>query len=366
VSRSLILRFRGRSVVSTIRMDSGGLDRLGPSVRREVGPARALIVTDARVGALYAARARRALAGAGIVVSTVRAPRGERAKQARHLARIWDACAEAGLGRGDAIVALGGGAVGDLAGFAAATWLRGVAWVCVPTTVLAQVDSSVGGKTAIDLPGGKNLAGAFHQPRLVVIDPQTLASLPVRERRAGLAEVVKMGMAVDPALFRWLESHSTALAAGEPRTLAAAIEQAVRAKARVVQLDEREAGPRTALNFGHTAGHAIETALGYRHVRHGEAVAIGMRIAARLSVREAGLPEAARDRLEALLDALGLPRRMPPLRLAALEAAMRMDKKRGADGVRWVLTTRMGHASLPRLTSGRLVRSLLIEAGARR
>jgi len=366
VPRLLTLRFRRAAAAPLVRIDTGGLDRLGALVRRTLRPGRVLLVTDARVGTLYGARARRSLARAGIAVAILRVPRGEAAKQARHLARVWEACAAAGLGRGDAVVALGGGAVGDLAGFAAATWLRGVPWVCVPTTVLAQVDSSVGGKTAVALAAGKNLAGAFHQPALVLIDPATLATLPARERRAGLAEVVKTGMAVDASLFRWIEPRLDALAAGDIGALAGAIERAVCAKARVVLRDEREAGPRTALNFGHTAGHAIEAALGFRRIRHGEAVAIGMRIAAALSVREAGLPEAQRARLEAALDRLRLPRRMPPVPLAALERAMRQDKKRGAAGVRWVLTPRMGHASLPRLMSGRLVRSVLIDAGARR
>jgi 3-dehydroquinate synthase len=366
VPRLLNLRFRDRAASSIVRIETGGLDRLGTLVRRRVGPRRVLLVTDARVGALYGARARRSLVRAGVETHALRVPRGEAAKQPAQLARVWNACAAAGLGRGDAVVALGGGAVGDLAGFAAATWLRGVAWVCVPTTVLAQVDSSVGGKTAVDLAAGKNLAGAFHQPALVLVDPATLATLPARERRAGLAEVVKTGMAVDATLFRWIEARLSALAAGETRALAGAIERAVRAKARIVQRDEREAGLRTALNFGHTAGHAIEAALGYRRMRHGEAVAIGMRIAAALSVRAAGLRDAERARLDAVLDALRLPGRMPPLPLFALEKAMRMDKKRGTAGVRWVLTTRIGHASLPRLMTGGLVRSVLIEAGARR
>ena len=366
MSRLLTLRYPGRAASSIVRIDTGGLDRLGSRVRRAIGPRRVLLVTDARVAVLYGARVRRSLAGAGIGVTLHRVPRGEAAKRPEVLARVWDACAAAGLARGDAVIALGGGAVGDLAGLAAATWLRGVPWVCAPTTVLAQVDSSVGGKTAVDLRAGKNLAGAFHQPALVLIDPATLATLPPRERRAGLAEVVKMGMAVDAALFRWIERHLEALAAGRTAALAGAVERAVRAKARVVQRDERESGPRTALNFGHTAGHAIEAALGYRRIRHGEAVAIGVRIAAVLSVRAGGLRAQDHARLEAVLDRLGLPRRMPPLALAALERAMRLDKKRGDAGVRWVLTPRMGHASLPRLISGRLVRSALIDAGARR
>jgi len=255
--------------------------------------------------------------------------------------------------------------VGDLAGFAAATWLRGVPWVAVPTTLLSQVDSSIGGKTAVDLPEGKNLAGAFHQPAGVLIDAETLETLASRQVRAGLAEVVKMGMAVDAALFRWCERERDALAGGLPSALAQAAERAVRAKAGVVRRDEREAGPRTALNFGHTTGHALEAALGYRKLLHGEAVALGMRVAARLSVSEAGLADRDRARLEALLDRLRLPRRLPPLAVRALLAAMRHDKKRTRAGVRWVLTPRVGFASVPRLISGRLVRAALLAAGAR-
>jgi 3-dehydroquinate synthase len=264
------------------------------------------------------------------------------------------------------LVALGGGVVGDLGGFAAATWLRGVTWVGVPTTLLAQVDSSVGGKTGVDLTAGKNLVGAFHQPVLVVADPDTLATLPARQLRAGLAEVVKMGMAVDAPLFRWTERHAEALRAGDPATLTAAVRAAVAVKARVVRRDqrEREGGARAALNLGHTLGHAIETAQDYRGVLHGEAVAVGMRAAANLSVRLAGLPERDRLRLEDVLDRLGLPRRMPPTPAARLHAAMRLDKKR-AGRVRWVLTPRIGHASVPRPIDRRLVQAAMLEVGAR-
>jgi 3-dehydroquinate synthase len=364
--RDLLIRYAARPRVSRIRIEPGGLARLGELSAVGGRARRALIVTDSRVASLYGQRAARSLRGAGLTPTFVLVPRGESAKRVRHLERLWRAFAAAGLERQDVVVALGGGVVGDLAGFAAATWLRGVAWIGVPTTVLAQVDSSVGGKTAIDLVAGKNLAGAFHQPTAVLIDPETLVTLPVRERRAGLAEVVKMGMAVDRSLFEWCEASLGDLAAGRIGALAEAVARSVRAKAAVVRRDERESGPRTALNFGHTAGHAIEAALGYGRVRHGEAVAIGMRVAASLSTRAAGLAPGARDRLLNALDALSLPREMPPLRLDALESAMRLDKKRGHGGVRWVLTPRVGHASLPRLMSGRLVRSALIEAGARR
>jgi 3-dehydroquinate synthase len=292
-------------------------------------------------------------------------PPGERTKRPQSLVRLWDAFAAAGIRRHDLIVALGGGVIGDLAGFAAATWLRGVPWMGVPTTLLAQVDSAIGGKTAIDVAAGKNLAGAFHQPAGVLVDPETLRTLPERQRRAGIAEVVKTGMAVDAALFRWLELHAGPLAAGETEALAGAVARSLRAKARIVRRDERDLGPRTALNFGHTLGHALEAALGYRALLHGEAVAIGMRVAAALSVREAGLSPAARERHDALLDRFRLPRRMPPTPLSRLFSHMERDKKGDARGVRWVLTPRVGHASVPRSISRRHVRAALLEAGAR-
>jgi len=227
------------------------------------------------------------------------------------------------------------------------------------------VDSSIGGKTGLDLPAGKNLAGAFHHPAGVLVDPETLGTLPERQLRAGLAEVVKTGMAVDETLFRRLERNADALAAGETRALAGAVARSLRAKARVVRRDERDAGPRTALNFGHTLGHALEAAQGYRGLLHGEAVAVGMRVAAALSVRAAGLDPKAERRLGALLDRFRLPRRMPPTTLARLHKHMERDKKGGSDGPRWVLTPRVGHASVPRLIPRRLVRAALLEAGAR-
>lgn len=363
----LLIRYPARPARSRVRIAPGVLAAVGSFTRLTTGARRAAVVSDANVAALYGARALASLARAGVEAALVVVPAGEASKRAVHLERLWEHFAALRLERGAAVVALGGGVVGDLAGFAAATWLRGVPWVCVPTSLLAQVDSSVGGKTALDLAGGKNLVGAFHQPAGVLVDPVTLATLPARERRAGLAEVVKVGMAVDAALFRWAERHAAALAAGSPAALAVAVARAVRAKARVVMRDERERedGGRSALNLGHTLGHALEAARGYRRVRHGEAVAVGLRVAASLSVRVAGLPPAGRARLAALLDHLGLPRRMPPTPLAALLEAMARDKKRARGMVRWVLTPQVGHASVPRLVSDRLVRSALLEAGAR-
>ena len=362
----LLLRYPAVCARSRVRIARGGLDGLGPFARAVTGARRFVVVSDARVARLYGARVLRSLRDAGCVVDLVRVPPGERSKSPGQLARLWERCAALALDRGDAVVALGGGVTGDLAGFLAATYLRGVPWVGVPTSLLAQADSSVGGKTALDLRAGKNLAGAFHQPAGVLVDPDVLRTLPARHRRSGLAEIVKLGMAVDERLFRWLERHADALSAGEPQALAGAVARAIRVKARVVLADEREreGGARAGLNLGHTAGHAIEAATGYRVLLHGEAVALGLRVATALSVREAGLREEDRVRLEVLLDLFDLPVRMPRLKVASLLQAMRRDKKRSGGRVRWVLTPRMGHASVPRQISGRLVRTALLEAGA--
>ncbi len=363
----LLLDYPGHPVRTRVRIAPGALEGLGAFVCDLTGAGRVALVTDRRVAALWGDRAARALRRARVAVVPLVVAAGEPSKRPEVLVRLWRGLASAGLGRTDAVVALGGGVVGDLAGFAAASWLRGVPWVGVPTTVVAQVDSSIGGKTGVDLPEGKNLVGAFHQPAGVLVDPGTLATLPARHVRAGLAEVLKKGFAVDAALFAWCERNADALAAREPRALAGAVARAVRVKARVVRADEREreGGGRTALNFGHTLGHAIEAALGYRGLLHGEAVAIGMRAAAELSVAVAGLPVGDRVRLEAMLDHLGLPIRMPPTPLRALFAAMARDKKRARGQVRWVLTPHMGDASVPRAVPNPLVRAALLHAGAR-
>ena len=303
-----------------MRIACGGLDRLGAFTRLTTGARRAALVSDANVAALYAPRALGALHRSGVRASLVTLPPGERTKSAARLLRLWELLSRLDLDRSAAVVALGGGVVGDLAGFAAATWLRGIPWVCVPTSLLAQVDSSVGGKTGVNLKGGKNLLGVFHQPAGVLADPETLATLPPRQLRAGLAEVVKTGMAVDARLFAWTERHTARLLAADPVTLREAVVRSIRAKARVVRADEREreGGRRSSLNYGHTLGHA-----------------------------------------------LALPRRMPPMTPAALLCAMSRDKKRHAGRIRWVLTPRLGHASVPRLVSSRLVEAALLEAGAR-
>jgi 3-dehydroquinate synthase len=374
VSRELVLSIPGEPQHSRVRIARGALETLGRFARDVLGADHVVLVTDPHVRRLHGGVAERSLRRAGIAVDVVLVPRGEAAKRARRLERLWEALAGSGLARDGAVVAMGGGSVLDLAGFAAATWLRGVPWVAVPTTLLAQVDAGVGGKTAVDLAAGKNLVGAFHQPAGVLVDPDLLATLPARQRRNGLAEVVKTGFAVDASLWRWLEPRLDALDQGRPAAIAGAVERSLAAKAQVVRADPRErrgmrarrgSAGRAALNFGHTLGHAIEAALGYRGLLHGEAVAIGMRAAAWLSVRAAGLAPESHVRLEAALDHLGLPVRMPPIALAKLHKAMRQDKKRARGTVRWVLTPRIGDASVPRAVESRLVRAALVVSGAR-
>jgi len=362
----LVLRYPGSGTTSRVRIRRGGLEGIGAFARAATGARRMVVVSDARVARLYAVPVLNSLRRAGCDADLVTVPSGERAKSARCLGGLWERFARLGLDRHDAVLALGGGVTGDLAGFAAATYLRGVPWVCVPTSMLAQVDSSVGGKTAVNLAAGRNLAGAFHQPVAVLVDPDVLGTLSVRHRRAGLAEAVKLGMAADVSLFGWLERNAFALAAGVPGALAGAVRRSIAAKARLVQADEREreGGLRTALNLGHTTAHALEAVTGYRPLLHGEAVALGLRVAAALSVREAGLPLEDRVRLEVLLDLLGLPWALPRVSTLRIMNAMKTDKKRSDNKVRWVLTPRVGHASVPRLVSGRLVRFALRESGA--
>jgi len=244
------------------------------------------------------------------------------------------------------IVALGGGVVGDLAGFAAATYQRGVPFIQVPTTLLAQVDSSVGGKTGVNHPLGKNMIGAFHQPLAVIADTATLDTLPDRELAAGLAEVIKYGAIRDLAFFGWLETNIARLRDRDPDALAKAIGRSCEIKAEIVALDEREAGPRALLNLGHTFGHAIETLEGYGAWLHGEAVAAGMVMAARLSARLGRAPESDADRLEALLRRAGLPVEPPGLEVDAWLDAMGRDKKNESGRITLILLDRLGAATV--------------------
>jgi 3-dehydroquinate synthase len=309
----------------------------------------ALIVGDSNVAPLYALRLQHTLAHAAseVTVATLTLPAGEAHKNIDAVVSVLDALAALGATRDACVLALGGGVVGDIAGFAAACWMRGIDCVQCPTTLLAMVDSSVGGKTGVDHPAGKNLIGAFHQPRAVIADLDTLATLPDRELRAGLAEVVKTACIGDAEFFAWLETHADALLSRDADALTHAIVACCRFKAGVVARDEREAGERALLNFGHTFGHALEVETGFDTLLHGEAVAIGMLQAARLSARLGMAGDADTQRLRALLLRFGLPVEPPPgLAADALLARMRLDKKNRAGALRLILWRGIGHAEM--------------------
>ncbi|NZA28320.1 3-dehydroquinate synthase [Luteimonas sp. SJ-92] len=307
----------------------------------------ALVISDDTVAPLYAARVEAALRAAapGLAVAGFVLPAGESSKTLAWFGRAIDALAALGARRDACVYALGGGVVGDLAGFAAACWMRGIDCVQLPTTLLAMVDSSVGGKTAVDLPQGKNLVGAFHPPRAVLADTAALRTLPPRELRAGLAEVVKYGAIGDAAFLDWLETRADALLAMDHDALAEAVARSCAHKAAIVGRDPFEHGERALLNFGHTFAHAIETAQGYGGLNHGEAVAVGMVLAARLS-EELGLAPAADTlRLRALLARFGLPVDPPAgLDPETLLAHMRLDKKATAGGLRFIVWDGAGRA----------------------
>jgi 3-dehydroquinate synthase len=297
-----------------------------------------LIVTNETVAPLYLGDVRACLGGTR--VSHIELPDGESFKNLATVESIIDELVAKKSARDTTVIALGGGVVGDIAGFAAACYMRGVAFIQVPTTLLAQVDSSVGGKTGVNHERGKNLIGAFHQPRIVLIDIDTLATLPDREFRAGLAEIIKYGAIVDADFFAWLENNMLGLLARDGQLLAHAIRRSCELKAQLVAEDERESGRRALLNFGHTFGHAIENTMGYGEWLHGEAVAAGMIMAAATS----GIASSEQARLKALIELAGLPGGPPRLGANRLRAAMELDKKVAGSRLRFVLLRSLGDA----------------------
>ncbi len=319
-----------------------GLLRARALLERHVPGRDAVLVSNTIVAPLYADTLRQALAPRRVI--EVILPDGEQYKTLDSASRVFDVMVANRLGRDAVVLALGGGVIGDLAGFVAACYQRGVDWVQVPTTLLADVDSSVGGKTAVNHPGGKNLIGAFHQPRAVIADTDLLQSLPERELRAGLAEVIKYGLICDAGFFDWIESNLDALLAREPAALAHAIHRSCEIKASFVARDEREQGERALLNLGHTFGHAIEAATGYVEWLHGEAVGTGMLIAVDLSQRLGGVDAALVERLRTLLQRAGLPVEPPRIGAARALDYMRVDKKVQAGRVRLVLLEALGRA----------------------
>jgi 3-dehydroquinate synthase len=343
-----------------VHVGRGGIETLGSRLRALGGIAsRVALVTNPTVHRLYGTRVRASLADAGFTVTTIDVPDGEEHKNLAWLAFVYERLIEARIERASALVALGGGVIGDLTGFAAATYLRGVSFVQVPTTLVAQIDAAIGGKTAVNLAAGKNLIGAFHQPRLVVADTAALDSLPDREYVAGLAEVVKTAAILSEDLFELLAADPARLLAREPDLVDEVVRECVRLKALVVAADEAESDYRAILNFGHTLGHAIEALTEYRGVLHGEAVAIGMAFGIDISVRRGWLPAADGARIRALIERLGLPTAIPDgLAPAALALAVEADKKRSEGKVRFVCLEALGRTRFEMLTTDDLERAL--------
>jgi 3-dehydroquinate synthase len=347
-----------------ITVGRGLLPTVGAAVKA-AGGRRAVVIADAAIAATHAAAVETGLRSAGIEATAVIVGSGEGSKSITEAGRLWDALAERAVDRRTHVVAVGGGVVGDLAGFVAATFGRGLAFWQVPTTVVAQVDSAIGGKTGINLTTGKNLVGAFWQPRGVIADIDTLATLPAREFVSGFAEVVKYGMILDAAFFSWLEGNIGPLLARDPAALAHAVERSAALKAGVVEQDERElTGLRAVLNYGHTFAHAYETAAGYGTLLHGEAVAIGMARAARLARDLGRVSTDLVVRQDRLLLGLGLPVEPPPgadLPVEALLEIMTRDKKAVGGELRFVLPARIGHVELVAGVPTPLVRRALVE-----
>lgn len=321
----------------SVEIAAGQSDRLPAVLDAARVPRRRFIVSSQTVWRLHGERVRAASTEEPILL-----PDGERFKTTLTVQRIYDALVKARCDRGAAIVAVGGGVVGDVAGFAAATYMRGLPLVQVPTTLLAQVDSAIGGKVGVNHPLGKNLIGAFHHPAAVVIDPGLLATLPRREFRAGLYEVIKYGVIASPTLFALLETRLAALFTREPDALVPAIYESCRIKAEVVGRDERESGLRRILNFGHTAGHALEAVTKFRRFRHGEAVAYGMLVASELAVNRGILAAAVRERLAALIMKLGPLPPIGDLDAAAVIEAIGRDKKVVDGTLHYVLPSEIG------------------------
>jgi shikimate kinase/3-dehydroquinate synthase len=347
---------------------AGLLGQAGALLRASLPRPRVMIITDETVAALHLPTLRQSLDAAMITHHTITVAPGEASKSVASWSRVCEALLAAGADRHTSVIALGGGVVGDLAGFAAAATLRGLPFIQIPTTLLAQVDSSVGGKTGINAPQGKNLIGAFHQPRAVLADVSLLSSLPARERAAGYAEIVKAGLIADTALYEWCEANAAGIKAGDPAALAEAVARAVAFKAHIVAADERETAAqdgRALLNLGHTFAHALEAEQGYGNgLLHGEAVAIGLALAARLSVQRGLCPAPVIPRLENHLAATGLPTRIPAMAADKLLAHMRFDKKNRDGALTFVLLQDIGQAFTCNGVQDDEVKRVLIEGGA--
>jgi len=333
-----------------IELGAGILGGIG-ALCRELGlSGTAAVVSNTTVAPLYYELVRSSLEAAGYRVCLVPLPDGEQYKNSATLNLIYDGLVDASLDRGSFILALGGGVIGDMAGFAAASYLRGIPFVQLPTTLLSQVDSSVGGKTGINHPRGKNLIGAFYQPKGVLIDVATLDTLPEREYLCGLGEIIKYGAVLDGDFFSFLEENSGRLLSRDKDALIQAVSRSCAIKAKVVAEDEREGGVRAVLNYGHTLGHAVETLTGYKRYLHGEAVAIGMVQAAKISQHYGFCNQGDRDRIEALIKALGLPAELPSFPARDYQEALSHDKKVRDKGLLFICNQGIGAYRMERLT----------------
>jgi 3-dehydroquinate synthase len=344
-----------------IKVGGGLLARLGVECAQLKLGQRCAVITDTNVGKKFAQTALKSLAASGFQPMLITVPAGEKSKRIAMVEKCYDQLAAHRLERKSFIVALGGGVVGDLAGFVAATYLRGIPFVQVPTTLLSQVDSSVGGKTGVNLKAGKNLVGAFYQPQLVLCDLDTLTTLPKREYVSGLAEVIKYGVIYDAILFAQLERNLPKLLQRDVATLRNMIARCCEIKADVVGQDETESGLRAILNFGHTIGHAIENSSGYGKFLHGEAIAIGQVAAAKLSQRILGLPSADAERIEKLFVQAGLPVRIKlnAVQRKKLFAAMLLDKKVSGGEVKFVLAKKIGRVEFGCQVPAAIIESVL-------
>jgi 3-dehydroquinate synthase len=344
-----------------ITLGDGILGRLSRLLDDVKAPARRFVVSSPTVWRFHGARFADATRAEAIIV-----PDGERYKQTPTVMRVYDALIKANADRASTLITFGGGVIGDLAGYAAATYLRGIALVHVPTTLLAQVDSAIGGKVGVNHPLGKNLIGAFYQPHAVIVDPSVLGTLPRREFRAGLYEVIKYGMTSSPGLFDRVAKEQKAIFAREPEVLTAVIAESCRIKAGVVAADEKESGLRRILNFGHTAGHALEAVTKYRRFRHGEAVGYGMLVAAELAVSRGALAETDRKALADLIASLGPLPPIADISVASVLDAMQHDKKMVAGRLHFVLPTAIGATAIVDDVSEKEMRKALIRLGLKR
>lgn len=328
-----------------IYFSRGGLEDIGNLMSNAGFKDKVCIITNPLVNGLYGGRVVSSLKNAGFMTAVIEIPDGEEYKNLDTVSNIYNNLILNRMERSSPIIALGGGVVGDIAGFAAATYLRGVPFIQIPTTLLSQVDSSVGGKTGVNHPRGKNLIGAFYQPRLVLIDSNVLKTLPQREIKAGLAEVIKYGIIKDASLFSFLEkNHQDILKLGS--SIDYAIERSCEIKADVVEKDERESGLRVILNFGHTFGHAIETLTDYKEFKHGEAVAIGMNMAARFSYKMGICSHDTYQRIKNIIEMFGLPAAPPQIEPDRFIKAMETDKKAAGANLRFVLVKNIGEVML--------------------